>query len=337
MAINNNLVALIDDKIKAAGGTPRNPDKGPRHHLGASIIGRECWREIWYSWRWASPVQFEGRMLRLFDRGHEEEHRFADWLRLIGCEVEQYDPTTGDALWYHDGSDSYITLPRGEDPPSNEPLDDVSHITWHVERAKWLGVKIEPPRQHGFKDTTGHFAGSMDGIIWNVPEINIIGFGPETKILGEFKTHNAKSFDRLINMCVKDAKPEHYGQMATYMAEKQLPLALYCAVNKDTDAMHFEYVWPDPAKAAELRAKAIAIIGAKKPPARISNSPSWFGCRFCDHRMSCHMGDPMVKNCRTCRFSSPVANGEWHCSVWDRNIPKEAQPIGCGKYMPIHD
>lgn len=44
-----------------------------RTHLGASVIGRECDREIWYGFRWAKTAIFDGRMLRLFDRGKREE------------------------------------------------------------------------------------------------------------------------------------------------------------------------------------------------------------------------------------------------------------------------
>jgi hypothetical protein len=44
-----------------------------REHLGASVIGRECDREIWYGFRWFKDNLFDGRMLRLFDRGRREE------------------------------------------------------------------------------------------------------------------------------------------------------------------------------------------------------------------------------------------------------------------------
>jgi hypothetical protein len=70
-------------------------ETGFRTHLGASIIGRECAREVWYVFRWAARVQHEARMLRLFDRGQLEEQRFIGWLRSIGVHVEDVDPSTG--------------------------------------------------------------------------------------------------------------------------------------------------------------------------------------------------------------------------------------------------
>ena len=67
----------------------------PRGYLGGSVIGRECERQLWYGFRWASPEKFEGRMLRLFDRGQREEAVFVAELRAIGVKVLDVDPSTG--------------------------------------------------------------------------------------------------------------------------------------------------------------------------------------------------------------------------------------------------
>jgi hypothetical protein len=66
--------------------------------LGASQIGRECERELWYGFRWCRPASagFNGRMRRLFDRGHREEQVFIDELRGIGCDVRATNPATGE-------------------------------------------------------------------------------------------------------------------------------------------------------------------------------------------------------------------------------------------------
>ncbi len=68
-------------------------DDGHRNHLGASLIGRECKRFLWYVFRWCHKEQFDGRMQRLFNRGHREEARFIEWLEGIGAKV-----------WYEDRS-----------------------------------------------------------------------------------------------------------------------------------------------------------------------------------------------------------------------------------------
>lgn len=62
-----------------------------RKHLGASLIGKECSRELWYSWHWCKAPKFSGRILRLFNRGHLEEPRFMALLLMIGCRIYQFD------------------------------------------------------------------------------------------------------------------------------------------------------------------------------------------------------------------------------------------------------
>lgn len=62
-------------------------DDGPRRHLGASLIGQRCHRHLWYTFRWAKHKKFDGRLLRLFNRGHVEEPRVVEWLRGIGATV----------------------------------------------------------------------------------------------------------------------------------------------------------------------------------------------------------------------------------------------------------
>ncbi len=66
-------------------------DDGFRWHLGASKIGEECKRALWYSFRWVGGREINGRMQRLFNRGHLEELRHAEWLRAIGFIVWTHD------------------------------------------------------------------------------------------------------------------------------------------------------------------------------------------------------------------------------------------------------
>jgi hypothetical protein len=69
-----------------------------RPHMGASIIGHECERYIWNTWRWVLKASFPGRILRLFNSGVREETRLIEELRGIGAEVWETDPATG-AQW----------------------------------------------------------------------------------------------------------------------------------------------------------------------------------------------------------------------------------------------
>lgn len=65
-----------------------------RHHLGASVIGHECAAFVWFAFRWVKFEIFNGRMLRLFERGNLEETRIIGWLRGIGFKVWEVDPDT---------------------------------------------------------------------------------------------------------------------------------------------------------------------------------------------------------------------------------------------------
>jgi hypothetical protein len=70
-------------------------DDGFRSHLGASLIGGDCARYMWYVFRWAFTEQYSGRMLRLFKRGHFEEARFLTYLNGAGLIACGHDPDTG--------------------------------------------------------------------------------------------------------------------------------------------------------------------------------------------------------------------------------------------------
>ena len=69
----------------------RGSSETPRGYLGASAIGKECARSLWYEFRKCSKPDFDGRLYRLFNRGHREEVTFCEELRGIGCEVHEFD------------------------------------------------------------------------------------------------------------------------------------------------------------------------------------------------------------------------------------------------------
>lgn len=59
----------------------------PRNHLGGSLIGRKCAKELWLSHRWSVYEKFNAKTLLLFNRGHLEEARFLAQLRVGGMQV----------------------------------------------------------------------------------------------------------------------------------------------------------------------------------------------------------------------------------------------------------
>jgi len=249
-------------------------DTENRPHLGASLIGRECERALWYTFRWAGTERHEGRLLRLFERGQREEAVFVANLRAIGCTVHDVDPRTGE--------------------------------------------------QFRFTDVAGHMGGSMDAAALGVPE------APATWHCCEFKTHNAKSFKALADKGVAEAKPEHAAQMQLYMHWSGMARALYLAVNKDTDELYSERLRYDKAAAEALIEKARRIILADNPPARLSERPDWYQCRWCQFHGICHEGKLPAISCRTCAHSASELDGDgrWSCYRFKADIDVASQRQG---------
>ena len=87
-SISGQLTARIDRALQAA----RAADK-PRDYLGASRLGVECERALQFEYAKA-PVDygrdFDGRMLRIFQRGHVMEDCMVTWLRGAGFELRTH-------------------------------------------------------------------------------------------------------------------------------------------------------------------------------------------------------------------------------------------------------
>jgi CRISPR/Cas system-associated exonuclease Cas4 (RecB family) len=62
-----------------------------RAHLGASVLGHDCSRHLWYLFRNARTPTFTGKLLRVFDRGKREEPVVFEELRAIGVELHTDD------------------------------------------------------------------------------------------------------------------------------------------------------------------------------------------------------------------------------------------------------
>lgn len=278
----------------------RTDEDGHRSHMGASVLGEECGRAVWYDFRWCTRSNFDGRMLRLFNRGHMEEARFIALLLMINCPVYQQD-------------------------------------------AEGHQYRIHFADHHG--------GGSGDGIVVNLPDLE-----PGMPALLEAKTHNEKSFRELAGKSwkdfsnhaidpekypkkvafdgkgVRDAKIGHYIQANLYMRKMGLSVCLYMAVNKDTDELYLELIPANPETADRFIDRGEQLVWMEKPPEKINKSPGFWKCRFCDHRPVCHLGEDPDRNCRTCEFSRPASNGNWHCSAHNEILGKEKQLVGCEDY-----
>lgn len=175
-----------------------------------------------------------------------------------------------------------------------------------------------------------HYGGSLDGIAW----IPFAGLW----VITEFKTHNDKSFEKLVKKGVRVAKPEHYQQMCAYGKVYGLKFGLYVAVNKNTDELYVRLVPLDWSFAEITDSKAIAVIRSQTPPRRYSESPMDHVCKFCNFYGVCHRGQPIYRSCRSCVHAVPNRhNKEWTCQhpAHNQEIPRDVVRTGCADYAPI--
>lgn len=83
--------SLLKNNIMQCDDAFRGEEDSYRSHMGASGIGRDCPRQIWYDFRWAKITKHVGKTILLFNRGHLEEARFVSLLQMIGMTVWQVD------------------------------------------------------------------------------------------------------------------------------------------------------------------------------------------------------------------------------------------------------
>ncbi len=201
----------------------------------------------------------------------------------------------------------------------------------------WMGFfvrEIDPitDRQYRFSSVDGHYGGSGDSVAllpWFRDDESF-------RILVEYKTHNAKSFTKLKAEDFKKSKPQHWIQMCGYGRAFKLRYGLYCAINKDTDDIHFELVELDWQTAELMEKKAADIIYSQIPPPRIAENESFFDCKWCPMAGICWHNHMAEVNCRSCRSARPIENGKWYCDHWKAVIPdKEAIKKGCPHHESI--
>jgi hypothetical protein len=209
-------------------------------------------------------------------------------------------------------------------------LEESRFVGW-LKQAGWEVRELsEDGKQFRMSAVMGHYGGSLDGMAWHsrYPELG--------KVLLEFKTKGTgKGFNELSEKGVKLAAGQHYRQMCQYGSAYDLRYGLYQTINKNDDSIHLEVVELDPKLAADDIRRAEDIITSKTRPPRVSESSTYFRCRYCEFSNICHNGDAMDISCRSCSFATPVENSEWKCSKWNNIIPQDFIPKGCSEWTEL--
>lgn len=182
-------------------------------------------------------------------------------------------------------------------------------------------------KQFQVKAHGGHFGGSCDGVTVNLPYSS-------KPTLVEMKTWKASNFLKLVSTSVHNAAPKHVRQAQVYMHLLKLEKCCYIAVNKDTDELHIEFFNYDPELAGRMLERAEHII-FNGMPIRISDSSSWWECRYCTFKLQCHEKAKALVNCRTCQHSTPLRTGGWECAKGRSEIGTQPK-VGCElhEYLP---
>ena len=179
-------------------------------------------------------------------------------------------------------------------------LRDIGVTVWDRDPETGKQVRAEG---HG-----GHFALSLDGVGEGFPESS----QPHTL---EFKTMNTKTFKALQNKGLKEVKPIYWAQCQIGMHLIGMERCYFFAVCKETDAIYGERIKYDKSEGMKLLARAGQIIFADTPPAKLSDEPSDWRCKFCPYWAVCHGCKIPEAHCRTCAHVTPEADGSWSCAA----------------------
>ncbi len=290
----NSYRRFLGQVLPHIGDAYREDEEGFRSHLGASLIGSDCPRNLWYGFHWTRSSKFDGRILRLFNRGHLEEGRFIAMLLSCGIQMYQQDAEgnqfrVSDCEGHFGGSSDGVAIGVPDVPPGTPCLVE---FKTHSEKS-FSELAGKPDEWRKFLKGTGPFTGKG----------------------------------------VRDAKFEHYVQMNIYMSKMGLPCALYMAVSKNTDDVYAEIIVLDSYIAAQYTERAFKIITMENPPEKINNSPGYYKCKFCDHLHVCHLRGPADKNCRTCKYAAPITGKAWFCAYSNAPLSKDQQLAGCEYYV----
>ena len=149
--------------------------------------------------------------------------------------------------------------------------------------------------QIGFSVAGGRLRGHIDGVITAVPKsLESILVVP---MLWECKTMHDASWKDTVKRGVAQSKPVYTAQLAIYQAYLETTVpglsqnpALFTAINKDTQALHFELVAFDADLAQRMSDRAVRVLAATETHAllpRATTTPTHFLCKVCAYAERC--------------------------------------------------
>lgn len=204
-----------------------------------------------------------------------------------------------------------------------------------LEEMRAVGIEVwdrqADGRQFRVEFAAGHGAGHLDAIVRGLPE------APRTAHVFDVKTVKAKKLAEMIRLGFRKTYPKYHAQGTVYAGLMDLDRIAFAFVCKDDDTLHLERFEFDRAEFDRLMQRAERIVFSAEPPARLSNDPAWFECKFCAFHSHCHGTAAPAATCRSCAHATPERGGTWACEEpkRPRSLDTAAQRAGCESHRVI--
>ena len=215
---DNSTINLIDDFYA------KKPDNF-RPHMGASLIGHKCDRFLWYSFRWTFKETFDGRMLRLFDVGHQFELDAIRDLRNVGVDIRSTQDGVNFGSHVSGSVDGIIYSGLIEAPKAKHVAEFKTHsdksfnllVKEGVEKSKPLHYTQMQVYMHGLKIDRAYYL----AINKNTSQLYSERFELD-------KDFAVKKIERAQRIALLDSKPEPMSADPTWFECSYCPAKAMC-------------------------------------------------------------------------------------------------------------
>lgn len=188
------------------------------------------------------------------------------------------------------------------------------------------GMKVSN-REAEITGLAHHVLGHIDGEVMQVPDYEM------QVLLLEMKTMKASKFKEYLKGGLKKFSPTYWGQIHSYMGKRKLKNCLYVVTCKDDEMRDYKIIPFCQDTYDQMEAVSVNVLTSEEIPDRIGKS-TWFACKICSAKGTCHGGSAVNRNCRTCKYSDIEELGKWSCSYYESpcELSVSEQREGCVKY-----
>lgn len=172
------------------------------------------------------------------------------------------------------------------------------------------------------KGLPAHIGGSMDGVL-HVPANHVGTYGTIMPL--ECKTHNKNSFGKTFGKDLHVSYAQHYTQGNIYATAMGSSHFMYIGLNKDNDSLDIQFPTVDTISANIYINRGRNVIHTDSVT-RLAKTEEKWRCKMCDFKELCYSSKPATsRNCRSCKFYSPIEDGTWLCQKKYITVAKYAE------------